>query len=114
MAQDDPFGTNRPDGASAAGLVPLAEEVISVLCERQTVTPAGARQIALDYLVRAVTSPAGFDAVLVAAEMSSFRLTHDALIDLYIPEAARQLANHVVGDHRFRHSKGWCTGLQAH
>ncbi len=91
MAQDDPFGTARARRGADDALEPLASQVISVLCERQTSTPAGARQVVVDYLLRAVTSPAGFDAALVMEELRGYRLTIDAIIDLYIP----QVANHM-------------------
>jgi len=91
MAQDDRFGTKRYGSEPRQTHLPLAQEVISILNERQTVTTAGARQVAVDYLVRAITGRTSFDAALVLEEMSAYRLTHDALIDLYIPQAAAQL-----------------------
>ncbi|MEO0402991.1 MAG: hypothetical protein AAF214_11500 [Pseudomonadota bacterium] len=93
MAQDDTYGTTRSGFERAADLEPLASQVISVLCARQTVTPAGARQVAVDYLVRAVLAPGGFDVTLVLDEMRGFRLNVDTLIDLYIPQVARCLGD---------------------
>ncbi|WP_415400723.1 B12-binding domain-containing protein [Tateyamaria sp. SN3-11] len=75
----------------AADLSPLAAQVITMLCERQTVSAAGARQIAVDYLVRAVVASGPFDPVRVLDELRGFRLTLDAVIDLYIPQAAECL-----------------------
>ncbi|WP_299378360.1 cobalamin-dependent protein [uncultured Tateyamaria sp.] len=75
----------------SAGLEPLAHQVISVLCERQTVTSAGARQVALDYLVRACITPEPFDPAQVLDELRGYRLTLDGVIDLYIPQAAETL-----------------------
>ncbi|WP_299616622.1 cobalamin-dependent protein [uncultured Tateyamaria sp.] len=69
----------------------LATEVISILKDRQVVGPSGARQIAVDYLVRAVGTRVSFDAALVLEEVAAYRLTNDALIDLYIPKAAEHL-----------------------
>lgn len=91
MAQDDTFGTIGHMSESSAGVAPLAAQVISLLCERQTVTAAGVRQIALDYLGRAILARDGFDPALVLDELRGYRLTLDAVIDLYIPQAAVQL-----------------------
>lgn len=91
MTQDDPFGTSRRPSGRASEHAALASEVIAILKDRQVVGPSGARQIAVDYLVRAVTMRVSFDAALVLEEMSAYRLTHDALIDLYIPKAAEYL-----------------------
>ncbi|WP_299685016.1 B12-binding domain-containing protein [uncultured Tateyamaria sp.] len=66
----------------------MASQVISVLCERQTSGPSGARQIVVDYLLRAVTSRNSFDASLVMEELRGYRLTIDSIIDLYIPQVA--------------------------
>lgn len=93
MAQDDTFGTNATFREGGAGIEPLASQVISVLCERQTVTAAGVRQIALDYLGRALLSKSGFDPACVLDELRGFRLTNDVIVDLYIPQAAVQLGD---------------------
>lgn len=93
MAQDDIYGTTRAMTERSADLAPLANEVISVLRERQTVTTAGARQVVVDYLVRAVAVKATYDPVLVLDELRGYRLTLDAIIDLYIPQAARRLGD---------------------
>lgn len=91
MTHDDPFGTPRLTYGHTYDHESLASEVISILKDRQVVGPSGARQIAVDYLVRAVLSDGNFDAALVLEELSTYRLTHDALIDLYIPKAAEYL-----------------------
>lgn len=91
MTQDDPFGTTRRPSGRSLEHESLASEVISILKDRQGVSAAGARQIAVDYLVRAVTTRVSFDAALVLEELSAYRLTNDALIDLYIPKAAERL-----------------------
>lgn len=88
MAQDDPFGTTHARDGMGENLEPLASQVISVLCERQTTGPSGARQVVVDYLLRAVTSQSSFDAGLVMEELRGYRLTIDSIIDLYIPEVA--------------------------
>ncbi|MEL6807190.1 MAG: cobalamin B12-binding domain-containing protein [Pseudomonadota bacterium] len=93
MAQDDTFGTNAAFRESGTGIEPLASQVISMLCERQTVTAAGVRQIALDYLGRALLSKSEFDPACVLDELCGFRLTRDAIVDLYIPQAAVQLGD---------------------
>ncbi|WP_299549633.1 cobalamin-dependent protein [uncultured Tateyamaria sp.] len=91
MTQDDPFGTTRRPYGRSCDHESLAGEVISILKDRQAVCPSGARQVAVDYLVRAVIKRLDFDAALVLEELSTYRLTHDALIDLHIPKAAEQL-----------------------
>ncbi|MFL4472216.1 B12-binding domain-containing protein [Tateyamaria armeniaca] len=93
MAQDDTFGTSASFTEGGNGIEPLAGQVISMLCERQTVTAAGARQIALDYLGRAILNNTGFDAARILDELRGFRLTPDAIVDLYIPQAAIQLGD---------------------
>ncbi|WP_052249768.1 cobalamin-dependent protein [Tateyamaria sp. ANG-S1] len=91
MTQDDPFGPTRHPSGRACEHAALASEVISILNDRQGVSSSGARQVALDYLVRAVIKRVEFDARLVLDEMGAYRLTHDALIDIYIPKAAEHL-----------------------
>ncbi|WP_415922622.1 B12-binding domain-containing protein [Tateyamaria sp. SN6-1] len=91
MAQDDPFGTTRALTGRNTHLEPLASEVISVLCERQTTAPSGARQVVVDYLLRAVATRSSFDPTLVMEELRGYRLTIDAIIDLYIPEVATRM-----------------------
>ena len=93
MAHDEPFDTARTRNGEAHDLEPLASQVISVLCERQTSSANGVRQIVADYLLRAATSKEGFDPVLVMDELRGHRLTVDAIIDLYIPQVANQLGD---------------------
>jgi methanogenic corrinoid protein MtbC1 len=88
MAQDDTFGTNSSYAESSNGVESLAAQVITMLCESQTVSAAGVRQIALDYLGRSLLARDGFDAARVLDELRGYRLTVDAIIDLYIPQAA--------------------------
>lgn len=91
MTQDDPFGMTRRLFGRWYDHESLASEVISILNDRQAVGPSGARKIAVDHLARTVISKANFDPALVLEEMSSYRLTPDALIDLYIPKVAEHL-----------------------
>lgn len=93
MTQDDTFGTNSSFTEGGNGLEPLAAQVISMLCERQTVSATGVRQIALDYLCRAVLAKGAFEPAHVLDGMRGFRLTLDAVIDLYIPQAAKYLGD---------------------
>ncbi|MDG1183260.1 MAG: cobalamin B12-binding domain-containing protein [Tateyamaria sp.] len=89
MANDDTYDMIDP----SAGLdtEPLAAQVVSLLSERQTVNPAGARKVIFDYLVRASLSQNLFDPVQVMHELRGYRLTVDAIIDLYVPQAAIEL-----------------------
>ncbi|MEM9638569.1 MAG: cobalamin B12-binding domain-containing protein, partial [Pseudomonadota bacterium] len=84
---------NRPEDVGA-----LATTVISVLRDRQVVSREGVRQFALDHLMRAILSRAAFDPALLMEEMRGHRLTIDAIIDLYIPQAARTLGQNWVDD----------------
>lgn len=98
MAQDDTFGTNGSLIERGNGVEPLAAQVISMLCERQIVSAAGVRQIAVDYLYRAVLSKSGFDPARVLDELRGFRLTRDAIIDLYVPQVAIQMGDMWMND----------------
>ncbi len=93
--QTDPRGVqrNRPEHVDA-----LASTVISVLRDRQVVSSDGLRQFVLDHLLRAVLSKGAFvpDALLV--ELRGYRLTVDAIIDLYVPAVARRLGTLWVED----------------
>ena len=92
MAHDDQFGTARMERGSGREVDDFASHVISVLCERQPESTAtGTRQFILDYLVRIIVSPRHFDPVLTLDELRGYRLTLDAIIDLYIPRAAARL-----------------------
>lgn len=91
MSTDDqanPRGVqrNRPDTVDA-----LASTVISVLRERQTTSVDGLRQFVLDHMLRAVLHPGEFSADRLLAELRGYRLTIDAIIDLYVPTTARLL-----------------------
>ncbi|WP_299680894.1 hypothetical protein [uncultured Roseobacter sp.] len=98
MSQDDQSQTrglqrNRPEDVGA-----LATKVISVLRDRQVVGRDGARQFVLDHLMRAILSRTAFDPALVFDEMRGHRLTHDEIIDLYIPQASCMLGESWVAD----------------
>lgn len=98
MSQDDQSQTrglqrNRPEYAGT-----LATKVISVLRDRQVVCRDGVRQFVLDHLVRAILSRTVFDAGLLLDEMRGHRLSVDAVIDLYIPQAACVLGQSWVDD----------------
>ena len=88
MAQDNPFGPARDQTDTRA---PLVSQVISALYERQTTTQNGARQVVVDYLLRAATVNSSFDATHVMEELRQFRLSVDAVVDLYIPQVARNM-----------------------
>lgn len=86
--QTDPRGAQRyrPDTVDA-----LASTVISVLSGRQVVSAEGLRQFVLDHLVRAILAKGAFSSDNLLAELRGYRLTVDAIIDLYVPTAARRL-----------------------
>ena len=93
--QTDPRGVqrNRPETVGA-----LASTVISVLRERQAVSHEGLRQFVLDHLVRAVLAHKAFDAGGLLTELRGYRIPPDALIDLYVPAAARILGEQWAAD----------------
>jgi hypothetical protein len=84
----DPRGIqrNRPETVDA-----LASTVISVLRGRQVVSCEGLRQFVLDHIMRAILSRGRFGPDALLAELRGYRLTVDAIIDLYVPRAARLL-----------------------
>lgn len=86
--QADPRGVqrNRPDHVDA-----LASKVISVLRGRQAVSFEGLRQFVLDHMLRAVLARGSFSPDVLLAELRGYRLTVDAIIDLYVPTTARML-----------------------
>jgi len=86
--QAEPRGAqrNRPDHVDV-----LASQVISVLQDRQAISLDGLRQFVLDHMVRAVLSRGVFSADAVLAELRGYRLSTDAIIDLYVPATARIL-----------------------
>jgi len=86
--QADPRGQerNRPQTVDA-----LASTVISVLRDRQAVSFDGLRQFVLDHMLRAVLVQHDFAPDALLAELRGYRLSTDAIIDLYIPTTARML-----------------------
>lgn len=88
--QANPRGVqrNRPDTVDA-----LASTVISVLRGRQTTSFDGLRQFVLDHMLRAVLHPGEFAADRLLIELRGYRLTVDAIIDLYVPTTARMLGD---------------------
>lgn len=86
--QADPRGVQRkrPEHVDA-----LASKVISVLRGRQAVSFDGLRQFVLDHMLRAVLSRGAFSPDGLLAELRGYRLTVDAIIDLYVPATARMM-----------------------
>lgn len=93
--QTDPRGVrrNRPETVDA-----LASTVISVLRDRQATSAEGLREFALSHLVRACVAPVHFQPDAMLEELRGYRLSLDALIDLYVPAAARVLGEKWVDD----------------
>ena len=91
MSQDDIGAHGRLDIGAADGVDVLASQVISVLCDRQATTVAGARQFILDYLTRSVVDRVEFHASEVLDELRGHRLTPDSIIDVYVPHVAETL-----------------------
>ena len=91
MTQDETYSRVQPDAGPYADVDNLASRVISMLCERQVQTSSGVRQYVLDYVMRAILRRQDFDAAMVLDELRGQRLTLDAIIDIYIPEAAIEM-----------------------
>lgn len=93
--QADPRGVmrNRPDNVDV-----LASTVISVLRDRQAVSGEGLRQFVLDQTLSRVLSKKHFAPDVVLAELRGYRLSVDAIIDLYVPATARLLGEQWVDD----------------
>lgn len=79
---------SRPETVDA-----LASTVISVLRGRQTTSCDGLRQFVLDHILRAILHPGVFEPDALLIELRGYRLTVDAVIDLYVPTAARLLGD---------------------
>jgi len=92
---DDPrsFERNRPTNIGA-----LANEVITVLRDRQSSTRAGVRGFALEHLTRAILTRGHFDASALLDQLRGYRLTTDAIIDVYVPVAAARLGEEWEAD----------------
>ncbi len=88
--QADPRGVqrNRTETVDA-----LASKVISVLRGRQAVSFDGLRQFVLDHMLRAVLAKGSFTPDGLLTELRGYRLTVDAIIDLYVPTTARTLGD---------------------
>ena len=91
MSQDDQSSMHGFQGHSPEQVDAFTTKVISALRDRKTVGTEGVRQFVLEHLVRAVLMRGEFDPVGVLEELRDHRLTYDAIIDLYVPDAARAL-----------------------
>jgi methanogenic corrinoid protein MtbC1 len=87
------FQRNRPESVDA-----LASKVISVLRGRQTVSHEGLRQFVLDHMKRAVLGKSPYAPDGLLAELRGYRLSVDEVIDLYVPNVARDLGEQWVQD----------------
>jgi methanogenic corrinoid protein MtbC1 len=76
----------------------LANQVITVLRDRQGVTSNGVRSFVLDHLFRALLAKGRFNAAELLDQLRGYRLSMDTVVDLYIPEAAARLGEHWVED----------------
>lgn len=76
----------------------LASRVISVLSDRQGIDTVGVRTFVLDHLYRAVLARGAFDANDMMEQLRGHRLSCDAVIDLYVPQAAARLGRDWMSD----------------
>lgn len=93
MSKEDLMNEHPQRSGHSIGASALAESAVSMLSQRQTTSTAGTRQFVLDHMIRAVCSRAGFDAAAMLDELRGHRLSVDALIDIYVPAAARLLGD---------------------
>ncbi len=98
MTRNEIAYEGRTEDGAGADVDALASQVISVLCDRQATTTAGARRYLLDYLMRAVRDRSDFEAAQVMAELRGHRLTPDAIIDTYVPITAEELGRMWIAD----------------
>lgn len=93
MSKDDLWNEKSLRSGHSIGASALAESAVSVLSRRQDRDDSGTRRYMLDHLVRGICSTKGFDSAAILDEMRGQRLSIDALIDAYVPAAARQLGD---------------------
>lgn len=98
MPQDDQNKATSAVLRQPFGASELAKNAVSLLKERQAYTSSGARQFILDHLIRAVLSKSDFYPAEMLDELSGHRLSIDAIIDIYIPAAARILGQQWFDD----------------
>lgn len=91
MSHDDQSDTRGFQNGRPQDVGHFASTVISVVRDRQTVTGGGVRQFVLDHLMRAILTTGSFDPIIMMEELRGHRLSVDAIIDIYIPCAARTL-----------------------
>ncbi|WP_187428120.1 hypothetical protein ROLI_002460 [Roseobacter fucihabitans] len=98
MPQDDQSGTYDRREFAATPTDVLAGRVISALNETKLRNSDGTRQILLDLLVCSVLSADPFEAKQMFAELRGHGLSADTILDIYIPNAARDLGQKWVED----------------
>ncbi|MFK7876963.1 MAG: B12-binding domain-containing protein [Paracoccaceae bacterium] len=91
MQDDDPDTYMFRAARQTSGASALAQTAVTELTRRQGVTPSGARQFILDHMMRSILSRGDFDPNQMLTEMRGHRLSVDAVIDIYVPAAARIL-----------------------
>lgn len=83
----------RPENIGA-----LASRVISLLSDRTGGDGQGVRTFVLDHLYRAILNRGAFDPLDMMEQLRGHRLSCDAVIDLYVPQAAARLGRDWMSD----------------
>lgn len=91
MPHDDQRNWLAPQGNDLAAISTLALRVVSVLNERQVMQQFAVRPHIGSLLGRRILNRSGFNAADVLAELRGFRLRDEAIIETYIPAAARSM-----------------------
>lgn len=98
MAQDENNKNALASVGQSRGTSVLANSAVSLLKERQTTTSSGAKQFLVEYLTQSILNRSGFVPDEILDELRGHRLSVDAIIDIYVPEAARSMGQMWMDD----------------
>lgn len=91
MQHDDPKPPRQRSFLGRETTSSLAAEAVSAVSRRQGLSASGARQFILDHMLRALRQRGDYSPDQVLDELRGYRLSVDAIIDIYVPAAARIL-----------------------
>lgn len=98
MAQDEKNRNVPALFRQSRGTSDLAKSAVSLLKERQALTSCGAKQFVVDHLTRSILDRSDFVPDELLDELRGHRLSVDAIIDIYVPAAARTLGQMWMDD----------------
>ncbi len=98
MTHDQSSHDRAHEEAGRPDITSLASTVISVLNDKSDEMCRYVRASMLDRIVTTCLGPSGYDADLLITTLRENRLSPDQIMDLYIPEAARDLGQKWVTD----------------